>query len=276
MSEETESKAVKEEEKKEKAEEAEEAKESKEVEETEKAEEVSEEKTIEKGDFILVELTGRVEDPEEIIETTDEETAKEAGIYSEDRTYGPRVIVVGEGWLLKGLDEGLPGLKVGAEAKVEVQPEDAFGERAPEKIRMVPYRILRSKGIDPRIGAQVEFEGRNAVVRTIGAGRVQLDFNHPLAGRRLLYEIKVLKMFETEEEKIRALIQRRVIGIDPEKFGLRVFKKKVRIEVPEEVLYSENLQFVKRGIAFDIMRFFPRREEVSFQEVFKKETPSEQ
>ena len=235
--------------------------------------EALEERVVEKGDFILVELTGRVEETGEIFETTDEETARKAGIYDEERVYEPRVIVVGEGWVLKGLDEGLVGLKVGEEAKVEVQPEDAFGERDPEKIRMVPYRILRSRGITPRVGAQVEFEGRTATVRSIGAGRVQLDYNHPLAGRKLLYEVKVLKRFETEEEKIRALIQRRVAGIDPKRFGLKIMKRKVRIEVPEEVLYSENLQFVKRGIALDIMRFFPNIREVSFQEVFKRESP---
>ncbi len=235
--------------------------------------EALEERVVEKGDFILVELTGRVEETGEVFETTDEETARKAGIYDEGRIYEPRVIVVGEGWVLKGLDEGLVGLKVGEEAKVEVQPEDAFGERDPEKIRMVPYRILRSRGITPRVGAQVEFEGRTATVRSIGAGRVQLDYNHPLAGRKLLYEVKVLKRFETEEEKIRALIQRRVAGIDPKRFGLKIMKRKVRIEVPEEVLYSENLQFVKRGIALDIMRFFPNIREVSFQEVFKRESP---
>ncbi|RLI33555.1 peptidylprolyl isomerase [Candidatus Bathyarchaeota archaeon] len=235
--------------------------------------EALEEGVVEKGDFILVELTGRVEETGEVFETTDEETARKAGIYDEGRIYEPRVIVVGEGWVLKGLDEGLVGLKVGEEAKVEVQPEDAFGERDPEKIRMVPYRILRSRGITPRVGAQVEFEGRTATVRSIGAGRVQLDYNHPLAGRKLLYEVKVLKRFETEEEKIRALIQRRVAGIDPKRFGLKIMKRKVRIEVPEEVLYSENLQFVKRGIALDIMRFFPNIREVSFQEVFKRESP---
>ena len=235
--------------------------------------EALEEGVVEKGDFILVELTGRVEETGEVFETTDEETARKAGIYDEGRIYEPRVIVVGEGWVLKGLDEGLVGLKVGEEAKVEVHPEDAFGERDPEKIRMVPYRILRSRGITPHVGAQVEFEGRTATVRSIGAGRVQLDYNHPLAGRKLLYEVKVLKRFETEEEKIRALIQRRVAGIDPKRFGLKIMKRKVRIEVPEEVLYSENLQFVKRGIALDIMRFFPNIREVSFQEVFKRESP---
>jgi len=239
-------------------------------------EKVLAERLVEKGDFILVGLTGRVEETGEVFDTTSEETAKSTGLYNENKVYGPRVVVVGEGWLPKGLDEGLVGLKVGAEAKIEVQPQDAFGERAPEKVRMIPYRLLRSKGINPSVGAQVEFEGRTALVRSIGAGRVQLDFNPPLAGRKLIYDVKVLKRFESEDEKIKSLIQRRIVGVDPEKFVLKVLKKRVSIEVPEEVLYGENLQFIKRGLSLDIMKFFPNVVEVSFLEIFKQERPSGQ
>jgi len=246
------------------------------VKEAEPAKEVSAARPLEKGDFVLIDLTGRVEDTGEIIETSVEETAKNAGVHSEEKSYGPRVVVVGEGWLTKGLDNGLVGLKVGAEAKIEVQPQDAFGERDPDKVKMVPYRLLRSKGVNPSVGAQVEYEGRTALVRSIGAGRVQLDYNPPLAGRKLLYEVKILKRFETDEEKIKALIQRRIVGIDPEKFGLKVTKKKVNIDVPEEVLYGENLQLVKRGLSLDIMKFFPNIGEVSFTEVFKPDRPSGQ
>jgi peptidylprolyl isomerase len=246
------------------------------VETAEPAKEVSAERPLEKGDFVLIDLTGRAEDTGEIIETSVEETAKNTGVYSEERTYGPRIVVVGEGWLMKGLDNGLIGLKVGAEAKIEVQPQDAFGERDPDKVKMVPYRLLRSKGVNPSVGAQVEYEGRTALVRSIGAGRVQLDYNPALAGRKLLYDVKILKRFETDEEKVKALIQRRIAGIDLEKFGLKVMKKKVSIDVPEEVLYGENLQLVKRGLSLDIMKFFPNVEEVSFTETFKPERPSEQ
>jgi len=245
------------------------------VKKDEAEEKVPKEKPVDKQDFLLVELTGRLEDTGEVFETTDEETAKTAGFQSEGRNYGPRVVVVGEGWVLKGLDAGLIGLKVGSEEKIEVQPEDAFGTRDLEKVRMIPYRLLRSKGVTPSLGAQIEYEGRTAVVRSMGAGRVQLDYNHPYAGRKLVYNVKILKRFMTEQEKIRALMTRRFLGFDAEKFGLKISKKKVSIEVPEEILYTENLQLVKRGLALDIMRFFEKIEEVSFSEVIKKEASGE-
>lgn len=239
--------------------------------EPEAAEKPPEEKPVSKDDFILVELTGRAEETGEVFETTNEETARAAGLPIEGKTFAPRVIVVGDGWVLKGLDNGFVGLKVGEEGKVEVTAADAFGERDMNKIQTVPYRVLRSKGVNPTLGAQVDYEGRSAVVRSVGAGRVQLDFNPPLAGRKLLYDVKVLKRFETDDEKIRALIQRRIIAFDTSKFGIKIMKKRVNLTVPEEVVYGENIQFVKRGISLDVLKFFPKLEDVIFIEEFKRE-----
>ena len=243
----------------------------------EKAEESGEEleaeaeaEVVSKGDFILIEMTGRVEETGEVFETTDEETAKSGGIYDENEVYGPRLVVVGEGWVLRGLDKRLEGLKVGEEAEIEIPPEEAFGERDPRNIRMVPYRVLRSKGITPRIGERIEVDGRTAVVRSVGAGRVQLDFNHPLAGRKILYKVRVVKRLEGEGEKVRALIERRFPGVDPERFSLKLLKRRVRITMPDEVFFAENLQLAKRAVALDIQRFLPHMETVEFVEFVKR------
>jgi peptidylprolyl isomerase len=229
-----------------------------------------EEPLIAAGDFLLVEMTGRAVETGEVFETTDEETAKSEGIHSEERTYGPRLVVVGEGWVLKGLDDRLPGLKVGEAAKVEIPPGEAFGERSAENVRIVPYRNLRSKGVNPVVGQQIELDGRSPTVRSVGAGRVQLDYNHPLAGRVIAYDVAATKRFEGDEEKIRALIGRRFIGIDVEKFGLKMLKKKVRIQIPDEIFFGENIQIAKRGVALDIQRFFPEVDEVEYTEVIKR------
>ncbi len=89
-------------------------------------------------------------------------------------------------------------------------PEKGFGQRDPEKIKRVPIKQLYAKEINPVVGAQIEFQGKDAVVRSIGAGRVLLDFNPPLAGKTLIYDVTVTKKLESKEEKIGALIHRRV------------------------------------------------------------------
>jgi FKBP-type peptidyl-prolyl cis-trans isomerase 2 len=229
-----------------------------------------EEGIINEGDFILVEITGKAVETGEIFDTTDEELAKEEDIFEENRSYGPRLVIVGEGFVLKGLDERLSGLKLEELAEVEIPPEDAFGERSPENVRILPFRILRSKGVNPVVGQQVELDGRNAVVRSIGAGRVQLDYNHPLAGRNLEYEIKAIKKYESDLEKIRALVGRRFLGIDLDLFKIRKLKKKVKIEIPEEIFFGENIQIAKRGVALDIHRYFEDVGEVEYVEVIKR------
>lgn len=248
------------------------AEDSEEISKEEAAEELEEpeEEGLTTGDFILVELTGRAEETGEIFDTTDEETAREADIYSEDRVYGPRTVVIGEGWVLRGLDERLKGLNIEETVEVEIPPEEAFGERIPENVRMVPYRVLRSKGVNPVVGGQIEVDGRSATVRSIGAGRVQLDYNHPLAGRKIIYEVKVTKQYEEDEEKIRALIARRFPGADASNFGLKLLKRRARVNVPDEVFFAEGVQIAKRGLAIDILRFFPDFEAVEFVEEIKR------
>lgn len=228
------------------------------------------EPVIEEGDFILVEMTGRTLETDEVFDTTDEELAKTEGIHEEEKTYGPKLVVVGEGWVLKGLDDRLAGLKLEETAEVEIPAEEAFGERNPENVRTVPFRVLRSKGVNPVIGQQIELDGRNAVVRSIGAGRVQLDYNHPLAGRRIVYHVKPTVKHESDEDKIRALIGRRFLGIDLDLFKLKKLKTKVKIEIPEEIFFGDNIQIAKRGVALDIQRYYEDVVEVEYTEVIKR------
>ena len=225
---------------------------------------------VKEGDFLLLEMTGKSVDNGEVFDTTDEELAKEEGIYDENRTYGPRLVVVGESYVLKGLDDKLPGLKLEESAEVEIPPEDAFGERNLDNVRTMPFRMLRSKGVNPVVGQQIEMDGRTAQVRSVAAGRVQLDYNHPLAGRKIAYEVKPTARYESNEEKIRALIGRRFFGIDLDLFKIKVLKKKVRIEIPDEIFFGENIQIAKRGVAMDIHRYFEDVDEIEYNEIIKR------
>ena len=225
---------------------------------------------IAEGDFVLVEMTGRAVETDEVFDTTDEELAKEEGIHDENKTYGPKLVVVGEGYVLKGLDDRLPGLKLGETAEVEIPPEEAFGVRSPENVRTLPYRNLRSKGINPVVGQQIELDGRSAMVRSVGAGRVQLDYNHPLAGRKIVYHVKATERYEGDEDKIRSLIGRRFLDVDLDKFKLKMLKKKIRIQIPDEIFFGENIQIAKRGVALDVQKYFEDIDEVEYTEVIKR------
>jgi peptidylprolyl isomerase len=230
---------------------------------------------LEKGNFVLMDYTAKVKETGEVFDTTVEETAKKEHLYKEGEIYEPKLIVIGEGWVLKPLDESLLSMEIEKPTSVEIPSAKAFGERDPEKVRRLSLRHLTEKGINPTLGMRVEYDGKMATVRALGAGRVLLDFNPPLAGKTLIYEVTTKKKLDTRQEKASALIHRRVPAVEEGKFKLTVRAKAVSIEMPEEAFYLEGVQVAKRGIALDIQRFFPEIASVKFIETFKPESKKE-
>jgi peptidylprolyl isomerase len=228
--------------------------------------------SLQKGNFILVDYVAKVKETGEVFDTTLEETAKKEHLYKEGDIYEPKLVVIGEGWVIKALDENLTTMEVGKPGVVEISPDKAFGPRDPEKVKRVPLKQLLAKDITPTLGSRVEYGGKTATVRAMGAGRVLLDFNPPLAGKTLVYDTTVKKKLETPEEKIGALIHRRVPAVDPAKFQFKTKPKTtLNIDVPEEAYYIEGIQLAKRGIAMDTQRFLEEITTVRFTETFKAE-----
>lgn len=226
---------------------------------------------LQKGDFITINYIAKVKETGEVFDTTKEDVAKKKHLYKEGDIYEPKLIVIGEGWVLKTLDENLAMMEVGKASSVEIPPDKAFGQRDAEKVKRVALKQLLAKDIAPTIGMRLEYGGKNATVRAIGAGRVLLDFNPPLAGKTLVYDVTIEKKLETDEEKIATIIHRRTPAIEGSKFTFTIKTKIVNIEMPEDAFYLEGVQVAKRGIALDIQRFFPEIASVKFTETFKAE-----
>src|SRR3989442_484875 len=108
---------------------------------------------VKPGDFLLVNFTLKVKESGETVDTTYDAVAKDTHLHREDSTYGPRFIILGEGWLPKGLEDSLVGADIGKQTTVELPPDKGFGTRDPAKMRLVPLRRVRDKGIDPNIDA---------------------------------------------------------------------------------------------------------------------------
>ena len=109
------------------------------------------------------------------------------------------------------------------------------------------------------------------MVRSIGAGRVLLDFNPALAGKNLIYDVVVLRSLKLIREKIGALIHRRVPAVEENQFKLILQDQNLTIEMPEVAFYVEGIQIAKRGVALDIQKFLPDLVETRFVETFKAE-----
>ncbi len=222
------------------------------------------------GDFLLLNYTLKVKEDGKTVDTTYDTVAKTAHIHHGDVTYGPKFVILGEGWIPKGLEERLLEMDAGNPATVELPPDKGYGARDPAKMRLVPLRKFREQNIDPLPGRQIELDGRPAIVRAVGAGRVQVDYNHPLAGRTLIYDVSIEKILEDDNEKVLNIISRRIPEIKNDKFLVTRQDRDLTIEVPEEAFYLNGLQIAKKAVSADIQKYFPSINGISFRETFKR------
>ncbi|ASI98423.1 FKBP-type peptidyl-prolyl cis-trans isomerase [Thermococcus celer] len=225
---------------------------------------------VQKGDVIKLHYTGRVKETGEVFDTTFEEVAKEAGIYSEKGVYGPVPIAVGAGHVLKGLDERLEGLEVGKKYTLEIPPEKGFGRRDPKLIKTFTLGQFRRQGIYPLPGMPVEIEtesGRKlkGKVMTVSGGRVRVDFNHPYAGKHLIYEVEVIEKIEDPIERVKALIELRMPRVDTEKVVIEVGEKDVTVDLSQLVDEVDRNTLVLGEILLESDLKFIGYEEVTFK-----------
>ncbi|MCP8316163.1 MAG: FKBP-type peptidyl-prolyl cis-trans isomerase [archaeon] len=228
---------------------------------------------LEMGSLVYVNYIAKIKDTNEVIEVTIEDEAKKLGVHDPSRKYEPRLIAIGEGWVLKGLDEALASTNVGDKISVEMPPEKGFGQRDPSKVKMIPLRKFGEKASEIRVGDEVEVENKIGIVRFVGSGRAQIDFNHRLAGKTLLYDVDVIRKVETDKDKIVALIKRR-IPIEEEKIELTMENDSVKIKLPVDLYLLEGLQIIKRAISNDIFKFIKGVSKVYFIELYETKKPT--
>lgn len=162
---------------------------------------------IKKKDFVELAYTGKVIDKDFVFDTTDEAVAKESGLHDPNAKYGYVVVCVGEQQVLKGLDAALEGKEVGKEYSVKISPEDGFGRKKANLLKLVPAKIFQEQKVQVQPGLQVNIDGVIGTIVKASGGRVIVDFNHPLASKELSYDFKVNRIVTDAKEKVAALVK---------------------------------------------------------------------
>ncbi len=226
--------------------------------------------TFTKGSLLLIDYTAKVKDTEEIFDTTLEEDAKKYSIHESDIKYQPKLVSIGEASypVLKGLDEALTKTAAGDKLTVEVTPDKGFGERDSTKVRMIPIRKLGEDAEKVSVGDTIEVDNKKGIIRFIGSGRVQVDYNHRYAGKTILYDVDVKKSLDSENDKISGILQNR-LPVENSKIEFTVKEKEANINIPEEILRADGLQIMKHFIQLDIFKFVPSLEKINFIETHK-------
>lgn len=183
---------------------------------------------IKRGDFVELDYIGRIKGSNQIFDLTDELIAKKNGLYNSNMKYGPRIACIGEGDLIKGLDNYLVDKETGKNYNIEISKKEAFGDRDNKMMRVVSSSIFLKERINPFPGLQVNIDGMLGTIRSISGGRAIVDFNHPLAGKDLVYELKINKIIEDNILKIKSILLNG-IGLDEKDYKIEEKEGKINI-----------------------------------------------
>ena len=132
-------------------------------------------------------------------------TVSEAGREVESSRSGePLAVLFGRGGLIAGVEQALSGREAGDRFAVEVAPEDGYGPRRPELTQRVPKKHF--KGMPLRVGQTVMMQTqqgpRPISIQKIGMSVVDVDLNHPMAGKTLGFDIEVVEVREATAEEL--------------------------------------------------------------------------
>ena len=152
--------------------------------------------TIESGDEVVIEYVGRADDGT-VFDTSREDVATESGLADAqpDREFTPLTVSVGAGEVIAGIEEALPGLDEGETTSVDVPPEKGYGEWSEDRVQEYETDELAATlgGQRPEVGQYVETEqGAAAEITDVADDVSKVDFNPPLAGETLHFELEVV------------------------------------------------------------------------------------
>ncbi len=162
---------------------------------------------IKKGDFIEIDFVGKIKDSGAIFDLTKKDVAEKEKIANKSADYSPKIICIGNGDVVSGLDDFIVGKEVGKSYDVDLSIENAFGKKEAKLIKMLPLSTFKKQKMKPFPGLQVNIDGMYGTIRTVSGGRVLVDFNHPLSGKELHYDLDIKSEIKDDALKIRSVLK---------------------------------------------------------------------
>ncbi len=229
--------------------------------------------TVESGSLIYLDYVAKSKEDGKIFDLTLEEVAKEEGLYKEDGYYAPQLVVVGWNWLLEAIEEELVGMKIGESKTIEVPPDKGAGQRDPAKVKQIAKAKLARQRVSGQVGEEIKFGEERGVITHVFGRTVRVDFNPPLAGKTLVFDVTVREIITDLEEKIFAVVKRRIPILSREEVGISTKSKIITIELPLRTRYIESIQYAEIGIAMDALKVHEKADEVKLVVSWKRPEP---
>ncbi len=146
----------------------------------------------------------------EVFDLNSKEKAEEENLQTEKVEFSLLPVLLGENYVIKGLENALLEMEVGEEKELEIPAEKAYGKRESDKVETFPEKAFKEQGVQVRPGEQIMVGGQRGKVVSKGSGRVRVDFNHPLAGKDLEYWVKIVEKVEDDKEIAQGILDNRL------------------------------------------------------------------
>ncbi|MFT4309680.1 MAG: FKBP-type peptidyl-prolyl cis-trans isomerase [Candidatus Woesearchaeota archaeon] len=159
--------------------------------------------THEPVDFIEFDFTAWTEDGK-LFDTTISDAARASGIEME-KELKPITTPLSPDFMLPGLYNLLKDKEPG-KYETMLEPKDAFGKKDPKKMKLMNLSQFKKHDVNPQVGMDVEVNDMRGIVRSVSSGRVLVDFNHPMAGRTLKYEVYYRSIIDNPVLKLTSLL----------------------------------------------------------------------
>ena len=195
------------------------------------------------GSFVEIYFEGFIEETGELFDKSMSPSNKNAVI-----------IVTGEKFLLPGLDEEIKSMNPGEERTIILPPDKAFGARKSDLVKILPGKAFNRNNVNPVPGTWIEIGSSRGKILSSSAGRVRVDLNHPLAGKTLRYNLKVLREVSRVQEQVDAVVFQ-LLGSVAE---VKVQDHKATITAPE--LPKE----VSKAVEKIMNKYIPVIDEIAF------------
>lgn len=132
-------------------------------------------------------------------------TLKDNKVFDSSKGREPLEFVYGLNMIIPGLEEGIKSLKVGDKKKVEIPFIKAYGPVLPTAKQIVPKSQL-PKEAELKVGMQLSAQGPQGVIPVtiskILENDVEIDFNHPLAGKDLIFDVEIMDIRDATKEEL--------------------------------------------------------------------------
>jgi FKBP-type peptidyl-prolyl cis-trans isomerase SlyD len=195
-----------------------------------------------------------IADEDRLYDTNIVEAAKEAGIYNEKYPYEPVAHITGTDRLFKDLEDALAAAEVGKEYEVTIPCERAAGVRNPKNVEYYPLKNFLKEDQYPQPGMTVNIGNKKGTIASVGAGRVKVDFNNPLAGHDLMYKFTVTEEITDPVEKAKAIVEADFSMADG--FEFEIAEDKVVVKEPDLCKYDNNWAIAKYKVVADLRSVF--------------------